>query len=76
MTDTDNIKVVSFYNNKIHSNPEFYALEKKRVVKYQVERYNTDDEYKEKKKEYCKLKMRDLYNKRKQQRHAQVPNNE
>ena len=75
MTDTDNIKVVSFYNNKIHSNAEFYALEKKRVVKYQVERYNTDDEYKEKKKAYCRMKMQELYNKRKQQRHAQVPNN-
>ncbi len=54
MTDTDS-KVVSFYTKKIHSNPEFYALEKKRVVKYQVERYNSDDEYKQKKKEYCRM---------------------
>ena len=73
MTDTD-LKVLSFYANKIHNNPEFYELEKKRVVKYQVERYNTDDEYKQKKKEYCRLKMRDLYNRRKQQ--AQSPINQ
>ena len=73
MTDTDS-KIVSFYNNKIHSNPEFYALEKKRVVKYQIERYNNDDEYKQKKKEYCRLKMQELYNRRKQQR--QVPINQ
>lgn len=71
MTDTD-LKVVSFYTNKIHSNPEFYELEKKRVVKYQVERYNTDDEYKQKKKEYCRLKMRELYNRRKEQAQVQI----
>jgi hypothetical protein len=51
-----------------------YEAEKKRVVKYQVERYNTDDEYKPKKKEYCRLKMRELYNRRKEQ--AQVPINQ
>ena len=27
MTDTD-FKVLSYYTNKIHSNPEFYELEK------------------------------------------------
>ncbi len=70
MTDTNNLKVLSFYTNKIHNNPEFYELEKKRVVKYQVERYNTDDEYKQKKKEYCRMKMKELYNRRKNQ--AQV----
>ena len=69
MTDTDNIKIVSFYTNKIRNNPEFYELEKKRVVKYQVERYNTDDDFKEKKKAYCKAKMREIYNRRK----AQLP---
>lgn len=74
MTDTNNLKVLSFYANKIHNNPEFYELEKKRVVKYQVERYNTDDEYKQKKKEYCRLKMKELYNRRKNQ--AQVPINQ
>ena len=73
MTDTDS-RVISFYTNKIRNNPEFYELEKKRVVKYQVERYNNDDDDKEKKKEYCKLKMRELYNRRKQQR--QVPTNQ
>ena len=74
MTDTNNLKVLSFYANKIHNNPEFYELEKKRVVKYQVERYNTDDEYKQKKKEYCRMKMKELYNRRKNQ--VQVPINQ
>lgn len=74
MTDTNNLKVLSFYANKIHNNPEFYELEKKRVAKYQVERYNTDDEYKQKKKEYCRMKMRELYDKRKKQ--AQIPINQ
>lgn len=74
MTDTNNLKVVSFYTNKIHNNPEFYEAEKKRVVKYQVQRYNNDDEYKEKKKEYCRMMMKELYNKRKIQ--AQVPINQ
>jgi len=49
MTDTES-KVVSFYANKIHNNPAFYELEKKRVAKYQVERYKNDDEYEQKKK--------------------------
>jgi hypothetical protein len=73
MTDTD-FKVVSFYTNKIRSKPEFYEAEKKRVVKYQVERYKNDDESKQKKKEYCKMKMRELYNRRKAQ--AQNPINQ
>jgi hypothetical protein len=72
MTDTES-KVVSFYANKIHNNPAFYELEKKRVAKYQVERYKNDDEYKQKKKEYCRTKMREIYNRRKAQ--AQVPIN-
>ncbi len=33
MTDTD-FKVLSSYTNKIHSNPEYYELEKTRVVKF------------------------------------------
>ena len=41
---------ISYYSNKIHTNPEFYDAEKKRVVKYLVNRHNTDDEYKTKKK--------------------------
>ncbi len=73
MTDTY-LKVVSFYTNKIHTNPEFYEVEKKRVVKYQVQRYNNYDEYKAKKKEYCRQKMKELYNRRKEQ--AQVPINQ
>ena len=72
MTDTES-KVVSFYANKIHNNPAFYELEKKRVAKYQVERYKNDDEYKQKNKEYCRTKMREIYNRRKAQ--AQVPIN-
>ena len=72
MTDTE-LKVVSFYTNKIHNNPAFYELEKKRVAKNQVERYKNDDEYKQKKKEYCRTKMREIYNRRKAQ--AQVPIN-
>jgi hypothetical protein len=43
MTDSD-FKVLSCSTNKIYSNPQFYELEKKRVVKYQVERYNNDEE--------------------------------
>ena len=72
MTDTES-KVVSFYANKIHNNPEFYEAEKKIVAKYQVERYKKDDEYKQKKKEYCRTEMRETYNRRKA--HAQVPIN-
>jgi len=64
MADTEP-KSVSFYTYKIHSNPEFYEAEKKRVVKYLVNRYNTDEEFKTKKKEYCKMKMREIYNRRK-----------
>ncbi len=42
--------LIYYYTNKIHKNPEFYELEKKRVVQYQVEIYNNDDEYKQNKK--------------------------
>ena len=31
MADTEPIKLVSFYANKIHTNPEFYAAEKKEL---------------------------------------------
>jgi len=44
------------YNNKIHTNPEFYEAEKKRVVSYIKNRYANDPEYREnllrKKREY------------------------
>jgi hypothetical protein len=66
MADTES-KLLSYYTNKIHTNPEFYAAEKIRVVKYLVNRYNTDEEFKTKKKEYCKMKMREIYNRRKLQ---------
>ncbi len=48
--------------------------QKKRVVKYQVERYNNDDENTQKKKEYCRMEMKEIYNRRKEQ--AQVPINQ
>ncbi len=38
MTDTD-LKILFYYTNKIHNNPEFFEAEKKRVATYQVERY-------------------------------------
>ncbi len=53
------------YNNKITNNPDFYAKEKQRVITYIKNRYNTDEEYKEKRKEYCRMKMKELYQKRK-----------
>ncbi len=37
MTNTY-FKILSYYTNKIHNNPEFYEAEKRRVAKYQVER--------------------------------------
>ena len=45
----------SFYTKKIHSNKEFYDEEKKRVVAYINNRYKNDEEYREKRKEYCKF---------------------
>ena len=54
----------TYYNNRIHTNPEFYDEEKKRVVAYQNNRYATDEEYRERKKEYARNAMRE-YNKRK-----------
>ena len=56
-----------YYCEKIHNNPEFYETEKKRIVEYQNNRYATDEAFRNKKREYCKMKMRELYNKRKQQ---------
>lgn len=57
----------NYYNNKINNDPEFYEEEKKRVVRYQVSRYNTDEEYREKKKEYSRNAMKKLYLKRKEE---------
>ena len=56
-----------FYTKKIHNNKEFYEAEKKRVVAYINDRYKNDEEYREKRREYCKLKMREYYNKKKEQ---------
>jgi len=56
----------SYYNNKIHTDPEFYDKEKK-VVAYVKNRYNTDEEYREKRKEYCRLKMKEINARRKEQ---------
>jgi hypothetical protein len=39
-----------FYNNKIANDPEFYANEKQRVTSCMKNRYNSDEEHKEKKK--------------------------
>lgn len=56
----------NYYNNKIHTNEQFYEEEKKRIVKYQNIRYATDEEYREKKKEYSRNYMREYYKKKKE----------
>lgn len=61
----NNNRVNAFYTNKIHNNPEFYEKEKQRVIQYQNNRYKTDEEYKEKRKEYCRLKMKEYYQRKK-----------
>ena len=55
-----------YYNNKIHTDAEFYEAEKKRVIAYQNNRYATDQEYREKRKEYARSYMRE-YNRRKKE---------
>ncbi len=37
-----------FYIRKIHTNPEFYVNEKKRIKEYKLQRYVSDPEYVEK----------------------------
>lgn len=61
-----------YYFNKIHTNSNFYDAEKKRIVKYQVRRYANDEEFRNKKKEYCKLKMRELYEKRRNENNSSI----
>jgi hypothetical protein len=61
----NNMRVNAFYTKKIHSNTEFYENEKRRVAEYQKNRYENDAEYREKKKEYCRIKMRELYQRKK-----------
>ena len=65
------LKQNAFYKNKIHNNAEFYELEKKRVAAYINNRYNTDEEYREKRKEYCKIKMREYYQRKKEKQQSQ-----
>lgn len=55
------------YNIKIANNPDFYMAEKKRIASYIKNRYATDEVFREKQKAYCRLKMKELYNKRKLQ---------
>jgi hypothetical protein len=37
----NSMRVNAFYTNKIHTNTEFYEREKKRVVEYQKNKYDT-----------------------------------
>jgi hypothetical protein len=53
-----------YYNAKIKSNPEFYEKERKRVCDYIRNRYNTDEEYKQK----ILQQKKDYYQKKKQER--------
>ncbi len=36
-----------YYNDKVKSNPEFYEKERRRVCEYIHNRYNNDEEYKQ-----------------------------
>ena len=62
----------AFYTKKIHNNIEFYEAEKKRVALYINNRYKNDEEYREKRKEYCKLKMREYYERKKALKNSKV----
>jgi hypothetical protein len=44
----------NYYNNKIHTDAEFYQEEKKRVVEYQINRYKNDEKYRQMKIEIAK----------------------
>ena len=63
-----------YYNAKIKSNPEFYEKERKRVCEYIHNRYNTDEEYKQKilqqKKEYYQRKKMEMLEKEKNENPA------
>ena len=58
-----------YYNAKIKNNPEFYEKERRRVCEYIHNRYNTDEEYKQKilqqKKEYYQKKKQERLEKEK-----------
>jgi len=62
-----------FYKNKIHTNLEFYEKEKKRVASYIKNRNDNDEEYREKRNEYCKIKMREYYQRKKAAQQQQSP---
>ena len=53
-----------YYNDKIKSNPEFYEKERRRVCEYIHNRYNNDEEYKQK----ILQQKKDYYQKKKQER--------
>ena len=44
----------NYYNNKIHTDNDFYQEEKKRVVEYQINRYKTDENFRQMKIDYAK----------------------
>ena len=54
--------VKKYYNNKIHTNAEFYEKEKKRVLEYIKNRYANDQEY----RENILMKKREAYAKKKE----------
>ena len=56
--------VKKYYNNKIHTDPEFYQKEKTRVVDYIKNRYANDPEY----RENLLRKKREYYAKRKEEK--------
>jgi hypothetical protein len=62
----------SYYNNKIKTDLEFYEKEKKRVALYHVKRYEVDEEFREKKKTYSRIKMNELYHRRKAEKALNV----
>ena len=56
-----NISSTEYYTRRISKDPAFYAAEKRRVTKYQKQRYNTDKEYREKIKAYNRKKNKEYY---------------
>ena len=58
------IAVKKYYNNKIHTDAEFYQKEKTRVVDYIKNRYANDPEY----RENLLRKKREYYAKRKEEK--------
>ena len=72
MTETETPTLsynAKYYNAKIKTNPEFYEKEQRRVCEYIHNRYNTDEEYKQKillqKKEYYQRKKQEKLEKEK-----------